>query len=477
MAMAPRSIVLFHKVPAIWESMARKDIDGELQSKKKFEKLQNLSVEEKNLLNNLETDIFFLLSKNIADYVDIDTVNVVLGQDPTEIRNWDVISRDGMIVHKGKFVFWSTSSPDSLPFFENVEALILRGNYPNFHNKLIKKYSPSTSVFYPATSLFFPHFRERMRELITLVLRGHIPNEIISEYLENLSSQSIFSKVKKPRIKKEMTDLETFELRKLFRNFLESCIKISDNLRERESPGNYSIVLYDEESNHESLSKIYPRSRLLPFKKAASPNFYLKINSEREYDIVFTGTTIQKTKNHSLFYEIVDGIVSSNPDCRIAIVGVTSGETQLKKRWPSNVDVFGRITKNELLEIYNQSKSHIITSGRDCFPRTIPESVVCGCHVLVLDIISDGLSVIEGNPLIGTIIDTKSDIFIVETSYSVSVKIISESIVSQISSQMEIDRDHLLIATIGREIFSVEGMVQLDMIWQEIDLSLRNYQE
>ena len=42
---------------------------------------------------------------------------------------------------------------------------------------------------------------------------------------------------------------------------------------------------------------------------------------------------------------------------------------------------------------------------------------------------------------------------------------------------MEIDRDHLLIATIGREIFSVEGMVQLDMIWQEIDLSLRNYQE
>ena len=67
--------------------MARKDIDGELQSKQKFEKLQNLSVEEKNLLNNLETDIFFLLSKNIADYVDIDTVNVVLGQDPTEIKN------------------------------------------------------------------------------------------------------------------------------------------------------------------------------------------------------------------------------------------------------------------------------------------------------------------------------------------------------------------------------------------------------
>ena len=77
-----------------------------------------------------------------------------------------------------------------------------------------------------------------MRELIPLVLKGHISLEEIAYYLENLSRQPVFSKVKMPEIKSKMTDLEVLEFRKLFRNFLESCIKISNGIRERRSPGN-----------------------------------------------------------------------------------------------------------------------------------------------------------------------------------------------------------------------------------------------
>ena len=473
--MPPSSVLLFHKVPAFWESEARSNPEKPHPVSSDFPPINDLSPEESSLLSGFEEDIFFLLARNIADYLSIEKVDVVLGQDKSEVRNWDVISRDGVIEQDDKFVFWSTSSSDLLPDIDSVEVLVLRGNYPNFHNQLISKYKPAATVLYPATSLFFPHFSDRMRELIPLVLKGHISLEEIAYYLENLSRQPVFSKVKMPEIKSKMTDLEVLEFRKLFRNFLESCIKISNGIRERRSPGNYSIVLYDEKSNFESLSAIYPNSRLLKFNKAASPIFNLDLQSVRNYDLLFTGTTIQKTKNHPLFYEIVDKILSVNSEIRIAIVGVTDGIEDLQKRWKdSEVELFGRISKKELCEIYNKSKHHIVTSGRDCFPRTIPESIACGCHVLALDILSDGLSVLSENPLIGTVIDTKDDLFSLEPSYSTSITLSSENIVDQILTQLSVRRDPLLIATLGGEIFPIDRMVQLDMIWQEIDLSLRN---
>jgi len=471
---APSSVLLFHKVPAFWESEARANPEERIGKSDDFDEVNDLSVEEQDLLRGFEQDIFFLATRKIAKYLSIDKVDVVLGQDPSEVRNWDVISRDGVIDFEDKFVFWSTSSPDLLPEIDDVEVLVLRGNYPNFHNQLIEKYNPSTTVLYPATSLFFPHFEERMRSLIPKVLKGHVPQETIFEYLENLSQQPVFSKIKKPHFKENMSDLEVLEFRKLFRNFVESCIKISNDIRERESPGKYSIVLYDEEENSDSLSKIYPNSRLLKFNKASSPLFNIDLQSTRKYDLIFTGTTIQKTKNHNLFYEILDGIISTNPECSIAIVGVTDGIDVLEKRWKGeNVDLFGRVTKNELRELYNNSKTHLITSGRDCFPRTIPESAVCGCHILALDILSDGLSVISENPLLGTVIGTDEDLFTLESSYSVSAKLVSDSVVNQILSQLSVHRDHLLISTLASQLFSIDRMLQLDMIWQEVDLSLR----
>ena len=87
---------------------------------------------------------------------------------------------------------------------------------------------------------------------------------------------------------------------------------------------------------------------------------------------------------------------------------------------------------------------------------------------------SDGLSVLSENPLIGTVIDTKEDLFSLEPSYSTSIALSSENIVDQILTQLSVRRDPLLIATLGGEIFPIDRMVQLDMIWQEIDLSLRN---
>jgi len=472
--MAEPAVLLIHKVPAFWESKAKSNSITMQKNSQDFPEITEITEQERELLENLESDIFFLLTTKIAEYLSIEKIDVVLGHDSTEVRNWDVISRDGKITHQGRFDFWSTSNSESLPELSNVEVLVLRGNYPNYHNLLIEKYNPTITLFYPATSLFFPHFMDRMRKIIPEILSGRLPEEISSEYLVSLSKQAIFSKIKKPVLKEEMTDLETLEFRKLFRNFLESCIKKSSEIRERKSPGRYSIVLFDEPSNAGTLANIYPNSRLLKFNKASSPIIVLDPSSTRKFDLLFTGTTIQKTKNHQLFYEIVDDLLSINPKLKIAIVGVTSDMKKIRKRWPSeNVELFGRISKEELCKLYNESKHHIITSGRDCFPRTIPESIVCGCHLLVLDIISDGLTIIEQNPLVGTVIDTNEDILTIESSYNVSLKMRSDSLIEQINTQLLLERDHLLIATLGGEIFSVDAMVQLDMIWQEVDLSLR----
>ncbi len=471
--MSDPSVLLVHKIPAFWESEARADPNYCIGEKSDFPQIENLSLEEKDLLYNLESDIFFILARDIAEYLSVSKVNVILGQDPSEVRNWEVVSRNGKIEQEDKFIFWSTDSPQILPEIEDVEVLILRGNYPNFHNKLIEKYNPAVSVLYPATSLFFPHFSERMRALISPVLKGQVPQQTISQQLEEISKQSAFSKIKTPKISEKPSDLELMEFRKLFRNYLESCIKKSNEIRERISPGRYSIVLYDEQSNYDSLSKIYPESRLLKFNKAASPSFYFNINSHRKYDILFTGTTIQKTKNHNLFYEIVDGLVSSNHDISIAIVGASEGIEELKKRWGGNVEIFERVSKSVLCDIYNNSRFHLITSGRDCFPRTIPESIVCGCHLLVIDILSDGISLIEENPLIGTVIDSSNEILSMEPSYSVSLQLSTNQIISRIVDLISVERDHLLIAALGQDLFSVDSMIQLDMIWQEIDLSLR----
>tara|TARA_B110000444_G_scaffold253227_1_gene283722 strand:- start:3842 stop:5260 length:1419 start_codon:yes stop_codon:yes gene_type:complete len=470
--MSRPSVVLVHKVPAIWEVKSKSNLGNILNLTDDFNDLDNLSEEENNLLLNLESDIFFLLAKSISDYLDISNVNIILGHNSDEKRNWEIISRIGKIKYGDKFNFWSINSPDIFPKIDNVKVLIVRGNYPNFHNELMSQYSPSTTIFYPATSLFFPHVSDRMKLLTSKSFKGKIHEDDLLEIISNFSKYPIFSKIKIPEIKSKPTSLDLIEFRKLFNNYSESVISKVEKLRNKVSVGKYPIVLFDEEKNISSLKNIYPNSRLLKFNKAASPIFSFDINSKRDIDVIYTGTTIQRTKNSDLFYEIIDGLIKLNPEIKVAIVGVDDISIPINKRWRGNVEIHGRISKSELCSLFNRSKIHLITSGRDCFPRTIPESIVCGCFLLTLDILSDGLSVISNNPLIGKVIISSDDILVLRPSNSVSLKLKGNRLVNDIFEQLQIERNHLLISTLGNELFPIGDMVQLDMIWQEIDLNV-----
>ena len=161
------------------------------------------------------------------------------------------------------------------------------------------------------------------------------------------------------------------------------------------------------------------------------------------------------------------------PELKVVIVGVEDGEEELKKRWPEqNVEILGRISKDQLCEVYNRSRIHLITSGRDCFPRTIPESVCCGCYNIVLDILSDGTSFIGENPIIGKIIPTTDLNPLLEPSYNISVELDNDFAKREILESIQTEHDHFTIATLGRNLLPLEQMIQLDKIWEHIDLSL-----
>ena len=310
-----------------------------------------------------------------------------------------------------------------------------------------------------------------MESWISGVMDGSVGSDEISLVISKLLEEALFSRIKAPDISEFITKSQDIEMRRAVRNFSLECVKVAKNVRTRESNGNYSIVLFDEIQNFAALSKKYPKSTLLKFHKASSPIFTLDLNSERDIDILFTGTTIQKTKNFSLCYEILDNILFERPQTSIALVGVEEGVDNLKKRWSEyNVEIYGRISKEDLGKLYNRSKNHLITSGRDCFPRTIPESISCGCFNLVLDILSDGVSIFRENPGIGRVIDTSGSITILEPNYSISLEPRGDSLHRQIIEAIETSHDAYFISTLGKNLLPIDRMVQMDKVWESVDL-------
>ena len=467
------SVVLLHKVPAMWEVECKGDGGKNPGFSSDFDELTNLDESESDFFDSMRQDLFFLLAKSISKYLEIETVHVILCHDSSEKRNWDVIERNGVFRGGDGFVFWSSNSLEMMPKILDAQVLIVRGNYPNFHNKMINFYDPKSTIFYPATSLFFPHFGERMGNWVERVMLGYHDIDEIKLVISRLTEESIFSRVKPPVLRTPRSKTDDLQMRRLVRNYCLECIKISKSILTRESPGEYSIVLYDEKKNLEILTCKYPNATLLPFRKAPSPIFEIDLTSSRDIDILFTGTTIQRTKNAHLFNQIIDQLLVLMPELKVVIVGVEDGDEELKKRWPEqNVEILGRISKDQLCEVYNRSRIHLITSGRDCFPRTIPESVCCGCYNIVLDILSDGTSFIGENPIIGKIIPTTDLNPLLEPSYNISVELDNDFAKREILESIQTEHDHFTIATLGRNLLPLEQMIQLDKIWEHIDLSL-----
>ena len=84
------------------------------------------SEEEESFVKNLQNDIFFLLSNSLSNYLEINHVNVVVGFDNSEVRNWDIIDRVGKIEVSENLTLWNTNSVERFPNLEGSKVIFLR---------------------------------------------------------------------------------------------------------------------------------------------------------------------------------------------------------------------------------------------------------------------------------------------------------------------------------------------------------------
>lgn len=158
----------------------------------------------------------------------------------------------------------------------------------------------------------------------------------------------------------------------------------------------YNLVLTHEDPKYQIF---YKNNTCLQFNKFA-PDSFIYLGLERYWDICFVATENQPTKNHHLFLDFIEYLDQNNYNFKIMYVGnlskISKDKNYNKKFKNILLDSKSNIDSNELIKIYNKSKINILFSGRDAYPRVIPESLACGCFNIALDTLVDGISIYDG---------------------------------------------------------------------------------
>jgi hypothetical protein len=227
---------------------------------------------------------------------------------------------------------WVLNNINSIYNFNTGKLYFIRGCYHKFYKKFIPE--KSFKIFYPATSF---------------------------KYNYNFKKEMKFNDIK-------------------------SSLKINNNY-------NYDVVLSHEDKNYR---KVYNNSKLILFEKFPSKCFYY-LGLKRLYDIIFVADSIQVTKNHCLMNDFLKYCEDKEFEITVAYV---SNKNQLSKKYKNFVSeenlkyvklrYFTDLTPDDLNLLYNKSKINLVLSGRDCCPRVISESLVCGCFNIALSTLSDG---------------------------------------------------------------------------------------
>ena len=215
----------------------------------------------------------------------------------------------------------------------------------------------------------------------------------------------------------------------------------------------YDIILIHEDPKY---NKVYKHNKRLMFNKFATNKFINK-NFERIYDFCFVATEKQKTKNHELFLFFLEYLEYFEIKYNVIFVGnlemITNVTDYISKFKYVNLNIKYNLSKNDLINIYNQSKNNIIFSGRDAFPRVICESSACGCYNIALDTLCDGVSFFNNNDLGILIGDKFVEKIIINNSLSyTSSKIIWNKLINEINKK----RNYNLISYLFKKNYNLE---------------------
>jgi glycosyltransferase involved in cell wall biosynthesis len=282
----------------------------------------------------------------------------------------------------------------------NRAVVFTRGNYATLHDYLSNSDDEASKpiwLHYPATALMFPHLENYKEQITTSLSEPTFDSRVLSEQVTGM----IVEHQLKPILGESS----------LARN-LENLWNRFEKRRTEEKPSPYDIVLIDDKSSFLLYQNIYSDSMVVPFVKPVLPT-EIVINYHRKYDMMFCGTTLQSTKNHLQFISLLDRIDRETDEIlRICIAGdrgdLPAFTQSLEREYVHlEIDNFGEVSRTELFDLYNQSRTLLVMSGRDCNPRIIQEAGVCGVFVIAADTMSDGTEILKDEAVIGAIIPTK----------------------------------------------------------------------
>ena len=398
--------ILYHKTPAIWSRMVTVDEGAPSTVEELKQILCELDIDEVPI-DIMKTDIYVGMMCWLAEEMDIDEIHIVQGYVSTEAKNWTVSSRMGYHEVSPNIYYWSVDNVAHLiPFLDN-KLMMTRGNYPRLHTTLAG-IQPNHGVWlhYAATSLHLPHLRNMLdwwgENHDKSMNHQNRFNQFINLLISN--NKKLFSAV----IHERFSELQ-FSPRNEARDEIIAELKKWDNNRFKELTNSpYDIVLIDDLSTRVIMEKIHPKALIYTFVKPCLPHNTPQL--KEEYDFVFAGTTLQKTKNHSLFTELLSGFDRiSNNKIKVAILGNLGDNTDYQNALNADykmidIDDMGQLSREQALAVFAKSKALLLTSGRDANPRVISEAATCGARVIALDILSDGFEVLSSNPAIGSLI-------------------------------------------------------------------------
>lgn len=459
--------VLFHKIPAVWEDEVKNSEAGSFQkSSISCNRLEG----ETTFLQFFETnDIYFHIAKKILQECDIDELHIVFGFKSDEKKNWRTMQDDGYLQMNDRVHLWRVSELQDLFAFTDADLYFMRGTYYNLHASILNACdSTPLSIFYPATAQFYPSYSLFTNRLITQIDKGQAGYDEVRRQLSQIRTTTSGERFKKlhreSKLLLDSKDVDSFEFIEQAKIHLQGFGNAVSKVRNEKCPTEYSFVLFDELENENELKNVHPHSVLLHFKKPASSLFRLLNYGERKYDFAFSATPVQRTKNHEIFIEFLDFLEENKVDCNILFIGDTGELPELtesieKSREHVNIDSPGFVEFDDLVSLYNDSKNNLIFSGRDCNPRVIAESMQCGCHNISLDILSDGISLLKENPILGTVIN--SDNFLPNYRKGRSISIVPETeLFHNILNTGMNKHNHIAIGLLAEELLSLENAIE-----------------
>jgi len=405
----------------------------------------------------MKTDIYVGMMRWLAEEMNVDEIHVVQGYESSEAKNWTVSSRMGYREVSPNMYYWSVDNVAHLiPFLDN-KFMMTRGNYPRLHTNLAS-INPNHGVWlhYAATSLHLPH----LRNMLDWWEKNHAKsmnhqnrfNQFISLLINN--NEKLFPALIHERFKESL-----FSPGNNTQNELIMKLKEWDDDRFKElSKSPYNIVLVDDLSTREIMKKIHSKALIYTFVKPCLTHNTPDL--QEEYDLVFAGTTLQKTKNHSLFTELLSGFDDIlNRKLKVAILGNLGDNIDYQNALNHNykmidIDDLGQLSREQALTVFAKSRVLLLTSGRDANPRVISEAATCGARVIALDILSDGFEVLSSNPAIGSLI--KVDPF--TKSYIENGNIscmITPDLVKDILNEIEKSKTSIFTKEVAKRLFDL----------------------